>query len=812
MAATSPIADWQLCYAAGVVLYNQKDYPEAIKKFQEAIALKEDYAEAYNGWGVVLYSQKDYPEAIKKFQKALELKEDFAEAYNNWGLVLYSQKGYPEAIEKFQKATELKEEFAEAHYNWGLVLYNQKDYPEALKKFQKTIDLKEDYALAYNGWGMVLYNQKDYPGAIKKFQKAIDLKEDFAEAYNNWGMGLYSQKHYPEAIKKFQKAIDLKEDFAEAYNGWGVTLHRQKDYPEAIKKFQKATELKEDFAEAYNGWGLVLYSQKDYKEAIKKFQKATDLNEDFAEAYNGWGWALYSLYLYEDAIKKCEKAIKLDPNVTSAYHNKAYILWKLGRYREGGVAWDGAYRAYERIEHESKRSRDANAFYSWGTVIYEIFGDLNKAKMVFEEGLGFDPEHSGILSSLVSLYLDEKEESREEIAGGEEPVPGRAFLHSMAREDYRKAALILKEQLQRREDASTLRHLGELLLKMEDHTEAEKKKYAEAERYLMRALARDNETAATYVDLGVLFTRREDFRRAVQYFEDSLRRDPDDLNAWSNLAETYLKLKLYEKAESEYHKILSVTSDHVESHIGLGQVYTEMGDQEQDADIYERAVHHFTQAIKLGEPSQGSKLPRASKILKNSELAVVYYLRGYVNVKRYEASKARPDQAFLTKAREDFKQCLSFNRDHHKAERAVEKLDKRLTFLSSHGLTERFGPVLILSLSFVLFCLGLYGIFKPEKTNLAYYVSLAFGSLAFMVVGLYLPQILKLKVAGIEIEKSSVEQISPSDTLGINKSGIGLWGFCLQITALPGPNASGSEPGPNASGSELESIQRAALP
>src|ERR1019366_5161379 len=133
----------------------------------------------------------------------------------------------------------------------------------------------------------------------------------------------------------------------------------------------------------------------------------------------------------------------------------------------------------------------------WGTVIYEIFGDRNKAKMVFEEGLGFDPEHSGILSSLVSLYLDQKEESREEIRGGEEPVPGRAFLHSMAREDYRKAALILKEQLQRREDASTLRHLGELLLKMEDHTEAEKKKYAEAERYLMRALARDNETAAT---------------------------------------------------------------------------------------------------------------------------------------------------------------------------------------------------------------------------------------------------------------------------------------------------------------------------
>ena len=586
------------------------------------------------------------------------------------------------------------------------------------------------------------------------------------------GVALYRQKDYPGAIEQFQKAIELKADFAEPYYGWGfaLSLYDQKNYPEAIEKFQKAIELKADFAELYYGWGFVLYNQKNYPEAIQKFQKAIELREDFAEAHNGLGFILYSQYRYEDAIGKCEKAIDLDPTLTSAYHNKAYFLWKLGRYREGGEAWDEARRAYERMGQESERSGDANVFSSWGAVMYEIFGDLNKAKTIFGDGLRLDPEHPGILSSLVSLYLDQKKE----ICECEESAPGRAFLHSMAREYYRKAALILKEQLLHREDASALRQLGELLLKMEDHTEAEKKKYAEAEKYLMRALARDNETAATYVDLGVLCTRREDFRKAAQHFEDALRRDPDDLNAWSNLAETYFKLKLYEKAETEYHKILRVTTDHVESHIGLGQVYTEMGDQEQDADTYERAVHHVSQAIRLGEPSQGTKLPRASKILKNSELAVVYYLRGYVRVKCYEASKAGSDQALLHEAREDFRRCFRLNPDHHKAARAVEKLNKRLKLSSPRWLTEKFGPVLILSLSLILFCSGLFGIFTPWETHAAYNVSLTLGSLAFMVVGLFLPQLLKLKVAGIEIEKSSVDQISPSDTLGINKSGIGL--------------------------------------
>ena len=81
---------------------------------------------------------------------------------------------------------------------------------------------------------------------------------------------------------------------------------------------------------------------------------------------------------------------------------------------------------------------------------------------------------------------------------------------------------------------------------------------------------------------------------------------------------------------------------------------------------------------------------------------------------------------------------------------------------------------------------SLVGAIKPEKSEVTqaantsekgdggalsagYYALLTFGSLIFMVAGLYLPQILKLKVAGIELEKSSVDQIGTGGTLGIRK-------------------------------------------
>jgi hypothetical protein len=55
----------------------------------------------------------------------------------------------------------------------------------------------------------------------------------------------------------------------------------------------------------------------------------------------------------------------------------------------------------------------------------------------------------------------------------------------------------------------------------------------------------------------------------------------------------------------------------------------------------------------------------------------------------------------------------------------------------------------------------------PELAG-GYYALLTFGSLLFMVVGLYLPQILKLRVAGIELEKSSIDQAGAGGTLGIS--------------------------------------------
>ena len=50
-----------------------------------------------------------------------------------------------------------------------------------------------------------------------------------------------------------------------------------------------------------------------------------------------------------------------------------------------------------------------------------------------------------------------------------------------------------------------------------------------------------------------------------------------------------------------------------------------------------------------------------------------------------------------------------------------------------------------------------------------FYVLTTFGSLVFLVASLYLPKVLKLKVGAIELEKSTVEQISAPVSLGTGR-------------------------------------------
>jgi tetratricopeptide (TPR) repeat protein len=215
----------------------------------------------------------------------------------------------------------------------------------------------------------------------------------------------------------------------------------------------------------------------------------------------------------------------------------------------------------------------------------------------------------------------------------------------------KKAESNLQRRRKEASDVNILLQLGEIYLKVED--------FSAAELVLLEAMGEGKDSPQPYADLGVLYSRKGDYSKAVQYFEQALQKDIDDLTVRSNLAEACLKAKLVERSEAEYKKVLGVTP-HVESHIGLGEVYTAMGDA-GDGDMYDEAVKCFDRGIIQGRSAYGSKR------LKKKTLSAVLYSRGYAKVKLYEASKRPNDEKPLHDALDDFRESYKNDSNNHRA-------------------------------------------------------------------------------------------------------------------------------------------------
>ena len=75
---------------------DRKDWPEATKHFQAAIALYADYDLAYNGLGQALASGGDAAGARSAFEKAIQINDNFAAAYRNLARISLNEHKFEE--------------------------------------------------------------------------------------------------------------------------------------------------------------------------------------------------------------------------------------------------------------------------------------------------------------------------------------------------------------------------------------------------------------------------------------------------------------------------------------------------------------------------------------------------------------------------------------------------------------------------------------------------------------------------------------------------------------------------------------------
>ena len=88
------------------------------------MALKSDYAEAYNNLGNTLQALGRLDEAEPSLRQAIALKPDYAEAHNNLAIVLNKLGRLDEAVTSCIGALKIKPDLVAGYYSLGTLLAN----------------------------------------------------------------------------------------------------------------------------------------------------------------------------------------------------------------------------------------------------------------------------------------------------------------------------------------------------------------------------------------------------------------------------------------------------------------------------------------------------------------------------------------------------------------------------------------------------------------------------------------------------------------------------------------------------------------
>ncbi len=128
-------------YNLGFVLMELDNDEEALKAFDEALAIDNQIFEIWFNKANALYNLADFKMAKECYEKALEINPNDPEAWNNLGNCYSRLTEGQKAIEAYTKAVALKPDYAEAFYNKANAHFIEEEDEKAIAYADLAVEL-----------------------------------------------------------------------------------------------------------------------------------------------------------------------------------------------------------------------------------------------------------------------------------------------------------------------------------------------------------------------------------------------------------------------------------------------------------------------------------------------------------------------------------------------------------------------------------------------------------------------------------------------------------------------------------------------
>lgn len=392
--------------ALGDAFYGDKNQNEAYAAYRNAFQFDPTLLRAKVQLGVLLKGAKSYDEAIKAFNEVIALNPDYgpvyrelAETYYKWGRNKPSKsKEYMQtAIGFYEKYLSLTDYSLHSRMRHADFLILVKDYKALEAEANKMIEMDKVNPRIFRYLGYSAYENGNADLAIKSLESFIANPNNKVIAKDYLYLGTAK-------IKKGLSADGLSID-ANLYNS-------------ALEDIRKAIQMEPLAVEDLNEIGVKMFNQKLYKEAAPIFELGTvsSENKNYIEDNIYYGLSIFYANNKKDvtpdpiALQKADVAfgnvIIASPNYQDAYLYRARTNSLMGndpmtiKYYEEFVA-----KATEKGPEElAKPTTTKKIIESYNTIAASYANtDKVKAKEYFAKTLALDPTNNYATESLKLL-------------------------------------------------------------------------------------------------------------------------------------------------------------------------------------------------------------------------------------------------------------------------------------------------------------------------------------------------------------------------------------------------------------------------
>ena len=246
-----PGIDAEILHRQGVEAYGKRNYAEAVRLFEAALARHPQMAPWHSSLGAAHRAAGRLTDAIAAHRRAIELTPSYAPAHNNLGNALRDAGDLAGAESALREACRADPRYAEARLNLALLLKEKKQLREAEQLCREALELSPSLAKATTFLGNLLVEKGEFEPAAEYLRDASRAPSFDAGSWMNLGVALEALGRFKEADAAYERLISQAPHLAQAHHAIGRRLEQRGEAHRAADEFRQALAADPKFAAAY---------------------------------------------------------------------------------------------------------------------------------------------------------------------------------------------------------------------------------------------------------------------------------------------------------------------------------------------------------------------------------------------------------------------------------------------------------------------------------------------------------------------------------------------------------------------------------